>query len=181
MNQIGPYIAPVLALFLIFRRGSKPRRVKVNSLWRFPIIITVLCVATFAGKPMPGLLSLAMFAVAIPAGAAVGWFSAQHVELTLDSTTGTIMSKPTAFGTALTAAAFVARFAVEYLMKGGIGNGAPSPPFAIHYAPAWVGAADALLLFVAARGLASAWHMWIRTRPLLEQHKAAQLPVSDKS
>jgi hypothetical protein len=181
MNQFAPYIAPALALVLILRRGSKPRRVKVNSLWRYPIIITVLSVSTLLGKPFPGLLPLAMFAAAIPAGAAVGWFSAQHVELTLDSATGTITSKPTAFGTALTAGAFIARFAVEYLMKGGIGSGAPSPPFAFHHATTWVGAADALLLFVAARGLASAWHMWIRTRPLLEQHKAVQLETPGKS
>jgi len=175
MNQLAPYIAPALALFLIFRRGSKPRRVKVNSLWRYPIIITVLCVSTLLGKPFPGLLPLAMFAAAVPAGAAVGWFGAQHVELTLDSVTGTIMSKPTTFGTLLTAGAFIVRFAVEYVMKGGLGSASPSPLLAVHHATTWVGAADALLLFVAARGLAGAWHMWIRTRPLLEQHKAAQL------
>ena len=181
MNPLTPYIAPALALLLIFRRGSKPRRVKVTSLWRYPIIISVLCVSTLLGKPFPGLLPLAMFAAAIPAGAAVGWFGARHVELTLDSSTGTIMSQPTAFGTLLTAGAFIARFAVEYLMKGGPGGGAPSPLLAVHHPTNWVGAADALLLFVAARGLGSAWHMWIRTRPLLEQHKAAQLETSGKS
>ena len=181
MNQLAPYIAPALALFLIFRRGSKPRRVKVNSLWRYPIIISVLCVSTLLGKPFPGLLPLAMFAAAVPIGAAVGWFSARHVELTLDSTTGTIMSQPTTFGTLMTAGAFIARFAVEYLIKGGPGDGAPSPLLAVHHPTNWVGAADAFLLFVAARGLASAWHMWIRTRPLLEQHKAAQLGTSGKS
>ncbi len=60
MNQIAPYIAPALALFFIFRRGSRTRRVKANSLWRYPIIITLLCVSTFAGRPFPELLSLAI-------------------------------------------------------------------------------------------------------------------------
>ena len=175
MNPITPYIAPALALLLIFRRGSKPRRVKVNSLWRYPIIITVLCVSTLLGKPFPGLLPLAMFAAAVPAGAAVGWFGAQHIELTLDTASGTIMSKPTTFGTLLTAGAFIVRFAVEFVINGGPGNGAPSPLVPVHHATAWVGGADALLLFVAARGLANAWHMLIRTRPLLAQHKATKL------
>jgi len=175
MNQFAPYIAPALALFFIFRRGAKSRRVKLNSLWRYPIVIALLCVATFAGKPFPDLLSLAMFAVAIPAGAALGWFSAQHVELTMDAQTGTIMSKPTPFGTALTAGAFIMRFAVEYLVKGGPGNGAPAAALNVPHTGALVGFSEALLLFVAARGLASTWHMWIRTRPLLAAHKAAQI------
>jgi hypothetical protein len=175
MNQFAPYIAPAVALFFIIRRGAKSRRVKVSSLWRYPIVIALLCVATFAGKPFPDLLSLAMFALAIPAGAALGWFSAQHVELTMDAQTGTIMSKPTPFGTALTAGAFIVRFVVEYLVRGGPGNGAPSPAFNVPHSGALVGFSEALLLFVAARGLASTWHMWIRTRPLLETHKASQM------
>lgn len=171
MNQIAPYFAPAIALLLILRRGSKPRRVKVNSLWRYPFIITVLCVSTLLGKPFPQLQPLLMFAIAIPAGFTMGWFGAQHVELTFDSATGTIMSKPTAFGTLLTAGAFLVRFAIEYLINGAPSRGMPSPLTAVHHATTWVGAADALLLFVAARGLASAWHMWIRTRPLLEKQK----------
>ncbi|MGZ5999622.1 MAG: hypothetical protein ACXWLC_09580, partial [Rhizomicrobium sp.] len=85
--------------------------------------------------------------------------------------TGTIMSKPTVFGTAMTAGAFVARFLADTLMKSG-GGLIPG-----HHAIVIAGAADAALIFVAARGLAGAYHMWIRTRPLIEQHKAAQIAV----
>jgi len=99
MNNLGSLIGPALALFIIIRRGSKPRRVKVATLWRFPILISVLALVTLAGSKAPGLLTLAMYIGGLGAGSAVGWFSAQHVELTLDSNTGTIMSKPTALGT----------------------------------------------------------------------------------
>ena len=166
MIKLFPIIAPLLALLIIVRRGSSARRVKVNALWRFPIIIAALCVTSLANGKMPGLLALAMYAAAVPAGALLGWFTAQHVELTLDETTGTITSKPTPFGTAITAGAFLARFAVDYFVKGG----SPGHPSVV-----LVGAANAALLFVAARGLAGAWHMWIRTRPLIAQHKAAQV------
>jgi hypothetical protein len=176
MIDYGSFVGPALALLIIFRRGSKPRRVKVGRLWRFPILISVFALVTLAGTPAPGMLALAMYVTGMVAGGAVGWFSAQHVELTLDSNTGTIMSKPTMLGTALTAGAFIARFAVDTVMKGG---GAGAAGFAAQHATSVVGFTDALLLFVAARGLAGAYHMWIRTRPLLEQHKAAQLTAKE--
>ena len=177
MNNLGSLIGPALALFIIIRRGSKPRRVKVATLWRFPILISVLALVTLAGSKAPGLLTLAMYIGGLGAGSAVGWFSAQHVELTLDSNTGTIMSKPTALGTAMTAGAFIARFLVDYVMKGGLDGATRTTAFAVNHATSIVGFTDALLLFVAARSLLGAWHMWIRTRPLIEQHKAAQLPT----
>lgn len=181
MGNLGTFIGPALALLIIVRRGSKPRRVKVASLWRFPILISILALLTLANSAAPALLTLAMYVAGLGAGSAVGWFSAQHVELTLDSDTGTIMSKPTALGTAMTAGAFIARFAVDYVMKGGLDGDARTPAFAVQHATSIVGFTDALLLFVAARSLFGAWHMWIRTRPLIEQHKAAQLPTPGPS
>jgi hypothetical protein len=181
MGNLGSFIGPALALLIIVRRGSKPRRVKVATLWRFPVLISILALLTLANSAAPGLLTVAMYTAGLVAGSAVGWFSAQHVELTLDSNTGTIMSKPTALGTAMTAGAFVARFAVDYVMKGGLDGDARTPAFAMHHATSIVGFTDALLLFVAARSLFGAWHMWIRTRPLIEQHKAAQLSTPGQS
>jgi CRISPR/Cas system CMR subunit Cmr4 (Cas7 group RAMP superfamily) len=78
----------------------------------------------------------------------------------------------------MTAGAFIVRFAVDYVMKGGLDGDARTPAFAMHHATSIVGFTDALLLFVAARSLAGAWHMWIRTRPMIEQHKAAQVEAT---
>jgi len=178
MSSLGSFLPPALALLIIVRRGSKPRRVKVATLWRFPILISLLALVTLAGSTVPGILTLAMYVAGLGAGTAVGWFSAQHVELTLDSKTGTIMSKPTVFGTMMTAGAFIVRFAVDYVMKGGLDGDARTPAFAMHHATSIVRFTDALLLFVAARSLAGAWHMWIRTRPMIEQHKAAQVEAT---
>jgi len=83
------------------------------------------------------------------------------------------MIVPTFWGTAMTAGAFVARSLADTAMKG-VGAVLPG-----QHALTIAGATDAALLFVAARGLASAYHMWIRTRPLLEQHKATQLTAKE--
>jgi hypothetical protein len=169
----GSLLPTLLVVWLIIRRGSKARRVKLNSLFRFPAIIAVLAVVSLYGHAPRTLLAIAMYIAAVPAGAVLGWFSARHVELTLDDKTGTIMSQPTFWGTALTAGAFLARSLADTAMKG-VGAALPG-----HHALTIAGATDAALLFVAARGLASAYHMWVRTRPLLEQHKAAQLTAKE--
>src|ERR1043165_103157 len=160
MSSLGSFLPPALALLILVRRGSKlrrggskPRGGKVATLWRFPILISLLALVTLAGSTVPGILTLAMYVAGLGAGTAVGWFSAQHVELTLDSKTGTIMSKPTVFGTMMTAGAFIVRFAVDYVMKGGLDGDARTPAFAMHHATSIVGFTDALLLFVAARSL----------------------------
>jgi len=173
MNELAPYIAPALALYIIVRRGGRPRRIKPNRMWVYPLIISFLAATALAeGKPQ-SLLVYGIYVLALVAGAALGWFTAQHVELTLDEASGTIMSKPTQFGTILTAAVFVARFAVEYVAKGGPG-GAPHGNLPVHRADSLIWFANAGLLFVVGRVLAQAAHMWIRVRPLVAQHQAAQ-------
>lgn len=171
MQQLAPFIAPALALFIILRRGGKERRVKPSRLWTYPLIITVLAVLGLSRGRMPTLEAYAYFMIAILAGAALGWFTTQHVELTLDPKTGTIMSKPTRWGTLLTAAVFVLRFAVEYLVNGGPNGGPPMSPRLAQNGGTLLWFADAALLFAAARVLAQTAHMWLRIRPLLAEHQ----------
>ena len=180
LKDIAPLIGPALALFIIFRRGTKPRRVKVNSLWRYPIVISVLAVLTLSRSHAPGLLAITSYVAALLVGGALGWFTAQHVELTLDKDNGTIMSQPTTIGTAITAAAFLIKFGIDFYMNGGPGGGAPNPhPFAVQHAAGITVFGNAMLLFAVARTIGGAAHMWVRTRPLvteLAEHKAAQNP-----
>ncbi|MEI9989450.1 MAG: hypothetical protein WDM86_05365 [Rhizomicrobium sp.] len=174
MTSLTPFIVPALALYFIVRRGAKPQRIKPDRLWIFPGVITLLALGAIWSGKAPGLLDVAVYAVAILAGGVLGWFTTQHVELTLDDATGTVMSQPTLFGTVLTAAVFVARFALDFLTTGGNGGGVKA--LAQQHGASLVLIANAGLLFVAARGLSRAWHMLARINPLLEQHKAAQLP-----
>ncbi|MBS0472566.1 MAG: DUF1453 family protein [Proteobacteria bacterium] len=174
MKEFLPYIAPLIALYIIIRRGSRPRRIRPNGLWIYPLIITVLAASALSHSKAPDLLGYGLFVVAALAGAALGWFTTQHVELTLDEKTGTIMSKPTQFGTILTAAVFVARFAIEFMVNGNP-NGMPSRHvLQAHHADSLLLFANAGLVFVAGRILLQAAHMWLRVRPLVAQHKASQ-------
>jgi len=174
MHGFGSLIAPALALYFIVRRGSKPQRIKPSRLWIFPGIITLLALAAIWNNKAPSLLEIGVYAAAVAVGGVLGWYTTQHIELTLDEATGTVMSQPTIFGTAMTAAVFVARFALDFLSAGGNGNGLKA--LAVQHGASLVLIANAGLLFVAARGLSRAWHMLARINPILEQHKASQLP-----
>jgi hypothetical protein len=174
MKELAPYIAPAIALYFIIRRGGRPRRVRPNGLWIYPLVICLMAFAALSQSHAPSLLGDGLLVLAFVAGAALGWFTTQHVELTLDEATGTIMSKPTQFGTILTAAVFVARFAVEYIVNGNP-NGLPSRhALEARHAENLLLFANAGLLFVAGRILLQAAHMWLRVRPLVAQHKASQ-------
>jgi hypothetical protein len=177
-TDIAPLIGPGLALLIIFRRGTKPRRVKVNSLWTYPLILTVLAGLALSRSHAPGLIAIASYAAALLVGGALGWFTAQHSELTLDKNNGTVMSQPTMIGTVITAAAFLIKFGIDYYVNGGAGNGTPHP-FAVQHAAGINVFGNAMLVFAVARTLGGAAHMWIRTRPLVAElaaHKASLPP-----
>ncbi|MEI9888020.1 MAG: hypothetical protein WDN08_16255 [Rhizomicrobium sp.] len=177
MHQLAPFIAPALALYFILRRGGRERRVKPGRLWIYPLVIALLAVLALSRGQVPTLEAYIYFMIAIAAGGALGWFTTQHVELTLDPQTGTIVSKPTRFGTTLTAAVFVLRFAIEFAVNGGPNGGPPAAPRLAPHAGTLLWFADAGLLFVAARVLAQAAHMWLRIRPLLAEHEKLSLPI----
>jgi hypothetical protein len=176
MQEFLPGLPPLLALFFIVRRGIRPQRVKVNRLWLFPAILTFLAVTSLSHSGFPPFIAILAYAGAFAAGAAVGWTGTQHVELTLDDKTGTIMSKPTPMGTAVTAAVFLARFGLDTLTGAKPGPGGLSgwKAYAVAHGASIALITNASLLFVCGRAIGRAAHMYIRTQPLLEQHRAAQ-------
>ena len=176
MQEFLPGLPPLLALFFIIRRGLRPQRVKVNRLWLFPAILTVLAVTSLGHSGFPPLVAILVYVVAFAAGGALGWTGTQHVELTLDDATGTIMSKPTPMGTAVTAGVFLLRFGLDTLMgaKPGPGGLGGWKALAVAHGASLALITNGSLLFVCGRAIGRAAHMYVRTEPLLEQHRAAQ-------
>ncbi|MEI9993989.1 MAG: hypothetical protein WDM91_05315 [Rhizomicrobium sp.] len=172
MPDYTALLPPGLALLLIVRRGMKPTRIKPNRLWVYPAIITLLVLTSLSHAKAPDPLTLAIYAAVVVAGGVLGWFTTQHIELTLDEKTGTVMSQPSLFGTAVTVAVFGARFALDYVMQ--VPSGKGMSQLAVQHGASLALLTNAGLLFVAARGLSRAWHMWARIQPLLAQHKASQ-------
>lgn len=165
-KQYLPFVIPVLVFALILWRNSRGRKVRVRAMWIRPLIILVLTVGTLAASPMPGIIALAGFVIAVIAGAGAGYLRARHQEFSIDPATGTITSKATQLGTIIIGALFALRFGLKMIF--------PQP--AMHQgshvtadAVAWT---DAALIFTAAMIVTSAIEIWRRTRPLLAEHAA---------
>lgn len=168
-NDAGFFIVPVLAIFLILRRGFRQSRVRPGALFVYPLIICLLIAATFVHQKVPTPQIMAVLAAAALCGVALGWITTAHLQLSVDPKTGTILSKPTPIGTAITAAVFALRFAVDYMMRADAGG-------AHAHDPLLLAVANAGLMFVAGRLIGRSVHLWIRTRPLLAEH-AARAPL----
>jgi hypothetical protein len=175
MPELSFFLPPALVLFMIIRRGTRPQRIKPNRLWVFPGLIALLACLAIANGKMPSLIGFAVYAAAIVAGAVLGWFTTQHIELTLDDATGTVMSQPSRLATIGTAAFFLARFALDYA-TGSQGGGFWKTYLVAHGASLAL-ITNAGLLFIAARGLSRAWHMLARINPMIEAHKASKTVI----
>ena len=173
MSELFPFLPTALVLYIIIRRGTRPQRVKPGRLWVFPALIAFLAFTAIGSGKTPTPAEITIYAGAVLAGGVFGWFTTQHVELTLDDKTGTVMSQPSKFATAATVAIFLARFLAGYV-SGGHGSAAWKD-FLVAHGASLVLITNTGLLFIASRGLSRAWHMMARINPMIEAHRAAKI------
>ena len=98
MNQILPFVVPLLVVALLVRRSMGTNKVRIRAMWIRPAILLIAAGATLAASPMPGPIALAAFLAAAVVGAGVGYLRARHLELSVDPATGTVSSKSTPIG-----------------------------------------------------------------------------------
>lgn len=166
-HQVLPYIVPLLLIGLVLRRVTRVRTIKPGRMWVAPVIYAAMAVSGLVAGPFPGLLFLALFVVAIVAGAGLGYLRAHHQTLSIDPKTGKISSQPTTIGTILVLALFVVRFGLKSAFPGLSEHG--------HTGRDVTQGANALLLLTVAMLITQSIFLWMRTRPLLAAHAAQGL------
>jgi len=178
-KEIGPYIVPVLVIALVARRliQNRPRKVRIASLWVAPLIALIGTGTTLVMTPAPPLFWIVGFAVAAALGGTVGFLTSHHQEFSIDYETGTITSRATPIGLILFAGLFAARYGLKFafpqLNGGGYAYGAPMA----HPSADVLAWTDAGLIFSTVMLLARAATTYLRTRPLIEAHKAHKAPA----
>ena len=173
-QKLVPYIVPVLVILLIARRTlrtQKPQRIRPGRLWIGPVYLAVAMALVLSTSPMPGVLGMALFALAAALGAAAGYLRALHQEFSIDPESGYVMSKASPVATLMFVGLFVVRFALNMWMNGGTPQGA----IGAHSAQL-VLYTDTMLFFAFAMVATSAWETWRRTRPLVVEHRQSQSP-----
>ena len=170
LKQYLPYLAPLLVIVLLgirMNRSMKGRPVKPSRLWIRPVILAALMAAMLAMNPLPNLLGLAMLALAVAVGVAVGYLLSRHQALSLDPATGVVTSKTSPFGVILFVCLFAARYIFRIMTMGG-----QAPDKLVAHSAQITLYTDAGLLFVLGLVCAQAWEIWRRTKPLLAEHAA---------
>ena len=177
-KELGPFIFPLIILFIAFRRSGRSRAVRLERIWLIPAFALLSVVSTLQREPPPGFVAVLMFAVGGIAGVAAGYFRALHMELSIDPESGKVSSKATPFGSVLIAAFMVLRIGLDYLLKGSF---RPEPPFGaghhVHVSPDDLfRLADAALIFTTMMMIAQRYEIWRRGQALLMAHKAGKQP-----
>jgi preprotein translocase subunit SecG len=174
-QQLAPYLVPLLVLSLIARRAFRaqtPRRVRPSRLWIGPVYVAVAMALVLWQSPMPGAFGMMLFAIGALIGGGVGYLRALHQEFSIDAETGNVMSKATPVASILFVGLFLVRYALNFWMQGGKAPGALQARSAelMLYT-------DTMLFFAFAMVSVSAWEVWRRTRPLVEEHKASKVAL----
>jgi hypothetical protein len=174
-QQLAPYLVPLLVLSLIARRAFRaqtPRRVRPSRLWIGPVYVAVAMALVLWQSPMPGAFGMMLFAIGALIGGGVGYLRALHQEFSIDAETGNVMSKATPVASILFVGLFLVRYALNFWMQGVKAPGALQARSAelMLYT-------DTMLFFAFAMVSVSAWEVWRRTRPLVEEHKASKVAL----
>ena len=150
----------LVIMAVIFVRASRPRRVRLNALWIAPLFILAAIAAGVAFTPHAAPFTppdVALFAGATALGAAVGWWRAKAVRLSVDPATQAVTSTVSPVGLAIIAGVFVIRFGLRSAMGYGAGS--------LRMDPAVIG--DAFLLLAGGLVVAQRTEIAIRARRLL--------------
>lgn len=168
-----PLIFLVLAV-RIYAAGARERRVRIETMWIFPVIFIGLIGFGIAADPPPLTpLVIAILAVMAAIGLGLGWFRGRMVQITIDPETHTLKSQNSALGMLILAAIYGARYLVRMYVSGEAG--------AWHIPPAAI--ADGFLLLALGSIVGRRIEILIRCLRLLKkarEDKAAGKAVSDE-
>jgi hypothetical protein len=164
--QVLPFVLPVLILAIILRRNLRARTLRMERLWIYPTVLVVLTILPMGAEPVPSLVSLIGFVLAVAVGGAIGWYRGRLTKITIDPKTHEFASQASIAGTILIGVVFAVRYGVRMALDGG-GAGA----FAGRRLDV-AGISQGLMLFLVAMLSVQRVEMFLRCRRLLADARA---------
>ncbi len=174
-KHLLPYLGPVLIVALLARRliRNQPRKVRFWGLFIVPALIALAVIAAFSTSPVPAMIWVVGFIVALAVGAGAGFLTTHHQEFTIDKD-GDVWARATPIGALIVVALFALPFGLKYVMTGG---DAYAPP--VHPSADVIGWTDVGLMFATGLVFARAITTWFHARPLLAAHEARKALSAD--
>ena len=158
-GQIITYVVIAIVVVLAIRRNMRTRRVRVETLWVFPLILMAVAAAVLSAEPRPEYPTVIGMGAAFIAGGCVGWQRGRFTRINLDPATHTLMSQASPIGLMILAGLFVVRIGLRgYVAQTG------DPHLTILVT-------DGLLLFAVGMIALQRVEMWLRCRKMLAEAK----------
>jgi hypothetical protein len=161
-NALIPIVIVVGVLIL---RNSRPRRLRIETLWVLPVIYVGLLASSLAAAPPPVTpVSISLLVLGFVIGAALGWQRARFTEIHIHPETHDISSRQSAVGLLFV----LAIFAVRYFARDFLAANARSLHLPV------VAALDALFVLAIAMLATQRLELWLRASKMLAEAKAAK-------
>ena len=160
------YLVPIaIAMGVILLRNSRPRRLRVETLWVFPLVYILMLASALAAAPPPLTVeSLGLIVLAALIGGAIGWQRGRFTTLDLHPETHDLTARQSAIGLVF----IFAIFAVRYGARGFLARNAnilPIPTAAI---------LDAFFVLAVAMLSVQRLEIWLRASKMLAEVQAAK-------
>jgi len=157
MQYVIPIVIIAVVMALRWRRMSKARKLKVETLWVLPAIYAVIVALVFFSAP-PTIAGWGWSALALAIGAGIGWYRGRMMRITVDPETHTLsqQASPAAFLLLIVLVVFRSAIREE------VGGGNPASPAALL-------ATDVAMAFALGLIASTRVEMAFRARRLLRQ------------
>jgi hypothetical protein len=162
---LTPLITVAILALVLWRRNSRPRRLRIELLWIRPVLFAVIVGATLSATPFPfDPASLAIMALALAVGAALGWQRGRFMYIDVHPETHDVTSRVSPVGMIFILAVLALRLLLrDATLESRLALGIPAAAIT-----------DGLILLLGAMIVAQSLEMWLRARRLLEEARAAK-------
>ena len=161
VQQMLPYLLPVLLLALVLRRSLRERKLQAERLWIMPMLLLAIGGMSLIASWPGTLLALTVVLIALLLGSTIGWWRGRLTHITVDPETHDLTSRTSPVGVLLIGGVFAVRYALRVYEV--------SHPAALP-GGATLGA-DALLIFAIGMMSVQRLEMWLRCQRLIAEAK----------
>ena len=101
MQQMLPYLLPVLLLALVLRRSLRERKLQAERLWIMPMLLLAIGGMSLIASWPGTLLALTVVLIALLLGSTIGWWRGRLTHITVDPETHDLTSRTSPVGVLL--------------------------------------------------------------------------------
>ncbi|HTX50356.1 MAG TPA: DUF1453 domain-containing protein [Caulobacteraceae bacterium] len=167
-SSLGALIPIAVVVGIVLLRNSRPRRLRIESLWILPVVYVLLLASSLAAAPPPVTpVSIGLLALGFVLGAAIGWQRGRFTRIDIHPETHDLTSRQSMIGIVF----ILAIFAVRYGARDFLAANASSLHLPV------VAALDALLVLAIAMLSVQRLEVWLRASRMLAEAKGATGPT----